>query len=428
MQRLAVAAFQAVDAAGLSRVDFLMSRDTGAMWVNEINTMPGFTTISMYAKMWEASGVGVRGAGRSADSTGARAPRGEAAAAHERAVSPGRLAGVAACLVPLALAAAAPPQAGLTAAPLVAHAYDTILDAAFERLPGEVAAACGPAPRAACLNLESLNLWWQIQLDPESRALDAAFTAKNEAAIAEAERWTAAEPQRAEAWFYLGGAYGARAQFRVLRVERLAAARDGKRIKTALERALALDPAMHDAEFGIGLYRYYADVAPAALKFLRWLLLLPGGDRVEGLQQLERASREGLIVRGEALYQIHVIDLWYEQKFREALAIARDLQARYPHNPLFRQIEAEILDGYFHDHAASLEASRQLLALARARQVHRADIAEVRARLNMAVQYRALQQPARALEQLDAIIARAPAAPAGALARARQLRAAIAKP
>ena len=58
VRRLAISAFQAIDAAGLSRVDFLMSRDTGAMWVNEINTMPGFTTISMYAKMWEASGVG----------------------------------------------------------------------------------------------------------------------------------------------------------------------------------------------------------------------------------------------------------------------------------------------------------------------------------------------------------------------------------
>jgi D-alanine-D-alanine ligase len=57
VRRLAVAAFRSIDAAGLARVDFLLSRDTGAIFVNEINTMPGFTTISMYAKMWEASGV-----------------------------------------------------------------------------------------------------------------------------------------------------------------------------------------------------------------------------------------------------------------------------------------------------------------------------------------------------------------------------------
>jgi D-alanine-D-alanine ligase len=57
IQRLAVAAFRAVDGAGMSRVDFLLSRPTGTIYVNEINTIPGFTTISMYAKMWEASGV-----------------------------------------------------------------------------------------------------------------------------------------------------------------------------------------------------------------------------------------------------------------------------------------------------------------------------------------------------------------------------------
>ena len=58
VRRLAAAAFGAVDAAGLSRVDFLLARDSGTLYVNEINTMPGFTTISMYAKLWEASGVG----------------------------------------------------------------------------------------------------------------------------------------------------------------------------------------------------------------------------------------------------------------------------------------------------------------------------------------------------------------------------------
>jgi D-alanine-D-alanine ligase len=57
VQRLAIAAFRAVDASGLSRVDFLLAQDTGAILINEINTMPGFTTISMYSKMWEASGV-----------------------------------------------------------------------------------------------------------------------------------------------------------------------------------------------------------------------------------------------------------------------------------------------------------------------------------------------------------------------------------
>ena len=57
VQRLAIAAFQAVDCAGLARVDFLMDPKSRRIFVNEINTMPGFTAISMYPKLWAATGV-----------------------------------------------------------------------------------------------------------------------------------------------------------------------------------------------------------------------------------------------------------------------------------------------------------------------------------------------------------------------------------
>src|SRR5271163_1220515 len=57
VQKLAIAAFQAVDCTGLARVDFLMDPKSRKIFINEINTMPGFTAISMYPKMWAASGV-----------------------------------------------------------------------------------------------------------------------------------------------------------------------------------------------------------------------------------------------------------------------------------------------------------------------------------------------------------------------------------
>jgi D-alanine-D-alanine ligase len=60
IQALAVRAFEAVDAAGLSRVDFFVERGTDRILVNEINTMPGFTQISMYPKLREASGISYR--------------------------------------------------------------------------------------------------------------------------------------------------------------------------------------------------------------------------------------------------------------------------------------------------------------------------------------------------------------------------------
>jgi len=53
----AVRAFQAIDAAGLARVDFLLDKESHALYLNEINTLPGFTQISMYPKLWEASGL-----------------------------------------------------------------------------------------------------------------------------------------------------------------------------------------------------------------------------------------------------------------------------------------------------------------------------------------------------------------------------------
>jgi D-alanine-D-alanine ligase len=57
IRRLAVAAFRAIDCAGMARVDFLVSRPSGEIFLNEVNTIPGFTTISMYSKMWAASGL-----------------------------------------------------------------------------------------------------------------------------------------------------------------------------------------------------------------------------------------------------------------------------------------------------------------------------------------------------------------------------------
>ena len=56
-QELAVQAFRAVDAAGMARVDLFLTRTDRQLYVNEINTIPGFTSISMYPKLWEASGV-----------------------------------------------------------------------------------------------------------------------------------------------------------------------------------------------------------------------------------------------------------------------------------------------------------------------------------------------------------------------------------
>ncbi len=57
VRRLAIEAFLAIDCAGMARVDFLLERRTPKIYVSEINTIPGFTEVSMYPKLWEASGL-----------------------------------------------------------------------------------------------------------------------------------------------------------------------------------------------------------------------------------------------------------------------------------------------------------------------------------------------------------------------------------
>jgi hypothetical protein len=175
---------------------------------------------------------------------------------------------------------------------------------------------------------------------------------------------------------------------------------------------------MADAYFGIGLYHYYAAVAPPAARILRWLLLLPGGDRAGGLAEMERARARGLLVRDEADYQLHTIYVWYEKDYRRALDYLAGPRGRHPRNPLFHQAAAEILDFYIDDTAASLQEWEALLEAARSGEVEAPEMAEASARLGIASQLDQLGQSDAAIEHLHAVIAARPAAPFGAVARA----------
>jgi hypothetical protein len=247
----------------------------------------------------------------------------------------------------------------------VAAVYDLILDARFDQAAARLQETCPPVPAPACQVLAAVSLWWHIQIDPDVRTLDGPLNNAAQDAIAAAEQWTRREPQRGEAWFYLGASYGPLVNWRVLRGQRLAAAREGKKIKDALERALELDRSLDDAYFGIGLYHYYADVAPAYTRLLRWLLLLPGGDRAAGLQEMLRARERATILRGEADFQLALIYLWYERRPQDAIAILESLDARYPFNPLFLERIADARAGPLHDRDGSAAAWSRLRDRAR---------------------------------------------------------------
>jgi hypothetical protein len=281
------------------------------------------------------------------------------------------------------LAVARPAQAALTEASRLAVVYDSILNAQFDRVDTLLKEACPPAPAEACQGLAVVATWWQIQITPTNRAHDRRFIAEATAATKAAEAWTVREPQRGEAWFYLAASYAPLVQWQVLRGERLAAARNGSRIKRALERTVELDPAIIDAHFGIGLYEYYADVASSAAKVLRWLLLLPGGDRVKGLRDMLRVRNDGELLRGEVDFQLSIIYVWYEHQPERAIELLKSLDARYPANPIFLERIAETYDTYLHDPRMSASAWRALIDRARSDRVHDATQTAARAEMKL---------------------------------------------
>jgi tetratricopeptide (TPR) repeat protein len=198
----------------------------------------------------------------------------------------------------------------------------------------------------------------------------------------------------------------------------LSAARDGKRIHDALQLAISLDPSLGDAYFGLGLYHYYAAIAPRAARILSMLMFLPGGDRAGGLKEMEQTRTKGMLLRGEADYQLHLIYLWYERQHATALRLIEGLRTRYPTNPIFYVRLGDVQGSYVRDHQAALQTYRSMLDSARAGRIESPALSEVHARLGLAQEMDTLCDSAGAIEQLTAVIALKPSSPYGALARA----------
>ena len=299
------------------------------------------------------------------------------------------------------LASARPADAALTEGKRLAAIYDRILAADFEGARADLAKACPPAPSEACAAIGSAALWWQIALDPDSRALDAELRSHAEKAIAAAQAWTEREPRRGEAWFYLAASYVPLVEMRILRGERFSAAREGAKIKSALEQALVFDPALDDAYFGIGLYHYYADVAPLGARFLRMLMLLPGGDRALGLKEMLQARERGILLGGEADYQLHLVYLWYEKQPARARELLQGLDTRYPSNPIFLERIARIDHTLRQSHRESAAGWQKLIERAAAGRVYASRRTEVRARTGLASELIELSEIDRARIEID---------------------------
>ena len=211
----------------------------------------------------------------------------------------------------------------------LARAYDFILDARFDQVDAELRRACGPAPPEAC---ERARRHGAVVADPaRSRATARSTTSSRtpstrdrsdrglDRARAGRRRGVVLPRRRLRGPRAVARAARRAAGGRARRQAHQAGARTGDRPRSRISTM---------RYFGIGLYKYYADVAPAAAKVLRFLLLLPGGDETEGLAQMLRARNGGRLLQGEADYQLHVIYLLVRAPARAgARAAARPAEA-----------------------------------------------------------------------------------------------------
>src|SRR5215472_3382255 len=199
--------------------------------------------------------------------------------------------------------------------------------------------------------LESDANWWKIYLtegnliDPDVfEALsevvtpyDADFQRLDTLAIQKAEAQIHSHKDAARAHLYEGFAYALQARLQALRDQALATARAGKKMRNLSLTALKLDPTLYDADLGVGIYNYFEATLPTYVKMLRFLILLPGGNRELGLQQLQTAADKGQITKGEAQFHLAKnLSRASERQYAKSLEVFQTMAREYPDNPLWK--------------------------------------------------------------------------------------------
>jgi tetratricopeptide (TPR) repeat protein len=146
----------------------------------------------------------------------------------------------------------------------------------------------------------------------------------------------------ADMHFYAGMGDAFYARLYGLRNETKPAARYGVRARERLIRSQALDPNLADCDFGLGLYNYYADTLSSITKMLGFFMGIPGGNKKEGIRQLNRAISEGTLTPVEARFYLSLCLHNYDQKYEQALELSAPLEEKYPTNPIFHLIRGDI--------------------------------------------------------------------------------------
>jgi tetratricopeptide (TPR) repeat protein len=144
-----------------------------------------------------------------------------------------------------------------------------------------------------------------------------------------------AQNDTSENHLYAGIGYALKTRLYGLRNENRTAAHNGVEARKEFLRALELDPDNADATVGIGFYNYYVDTLSPVVKFLRFFMGIPGGNKQEGLRQIRVGVERGVLLAVDARFYLARNLRTYEQQYQEALTVAEPLATRYPQNPIF---------------------------------------------------------------------------------------------
>jgi tetratricopeptide (TPR) repeat protein len=170
-----------------------------------------------------------------------------------------------------------------------------------------------------------------------------------------------AKSDTAEMELYAGLGYASRARLLALRYEKMPVARAGVEARKHLLRCLELDPNMADAYLGLGLYNYYVDTLSAMAKILRFFMGIPGGDKREGLRQLEIASTKGELTQVEARFNMAKSLRNYDRDYARAEKAAAPLVTEHPGNCIFLLLAGDIEQklGHTEEAAAKFRAAAE---------------------------------------------------------------------
>lgn len=198
--------------------------------------------------------------------------------------------------------------------------------------------------------LEANATWWRIYyasanlIDPDvfdvanmdATPYDSHFEDLDRIAIQKAEARVRAQQDVARSLLYEGFAYALRARLDGLHDRDLPTARAGKKMRTLLLQALAMDPNLIDAYCGLGIYNYFVDTLSSIVKILSIFIGLPGGSRTEGLRQLQLCAEKGELVRPEAkFYLAKDFSRNSEGQSEKSIRLFGELKEEFPHNPLW---------------------------------------------------------------------------------------------